>query len=167
MLAPISRILTIALALYSYLQLKMHFPADAPATTSATAAKLLFAIQLLLAAVFFLVPYFPESIHFGTRKLSDYTPDQMQRITPLLREMLALMSLLFALYFTANVQILSRQAQAPNPREPARAIAALEPWLVGALIISQAAIIFYYLRRFDAATTSEPADTNIDTNEGA
>jgi len=161
MLALISRILTIGLALYSYLSLRGNFAGNVAGGPSAAAAKLLFAIQILMSIVFFLIPSFPESIHFGTRRLSDYTPQQLQRIAPLLRDMLALMGLFFALYFTVNIQLLAHQARALSPREAARAIVAVEPWLVGGLLIGQGAIVFYYLRRFDAAISSEtpPSDT--------
>jgi hypothetical protein len=71
------------------------------------------------------------------------------------RDMIALMGCVFPLYFSVNVHLLIRQALSPAPQAAARAIVALEPWLVGGLLVVQGAIIFYYLRRFDDATNTD------------
>jgi hypothetical protein len=139
----------IALAVYSYFEVKTPLPRNGPHIASA--APLLFAIQLLTSVIFFLVPYFPESVHFGSRRLTDYAPDQLERIKPLLGDMIGLMGLLMALYFTVNVHLLIAQALAPSPREAVRAIVSAAPWLTGGLLVGETFIIFYYLRLFDSA----------------
>jgi len=166
MVTFISRVLTICLIAYSFFELKANvgFNSPIPGTPSATAAKLLFSIEILTSILFFVIPFFPETIHFGTRRLSDYSPEDLGRIMPLVRDMIALMGCIFALYFSVNVHLLIHQALSPAPRAAARAIVALEPWLVGGLLVALGAVTFYYLRRFDAATNSDdtPTDTEGD-----
>ena len=156
MLTLTSRILTIGLALYSFLQVRATTTAqNVPHAPAGTAAQVLFAVQLLTGILFFLIPYFPASVHFGSRRLADYSPEQLERIEPLLREMLALMGVFFALYFALNIHLLIRQALSSSPRDAAHAIVVIVPWLTGGLLVSETAIIFYYLRRFDAASNSQ------------
>ncbi len=101
-----------------------------------------------------------DTVHFGSRTLANYTPAQMERIMPLLRDMIALMGFLFALYFAVNVHSLVRQSLSSVPREVVRAIVPLDPWLIVGLLAGQGATVFYYLRRFDAAASSETPDNN-------
>jgi hypothetical protein len=150
-----SRILTIGLALYSFLQVRANTPQNVPHAPAATAAWVLFAVQLLAGILFFLIPYFPEAVHFGSRRLADYSPEQLERIRPLLREMVALMSVFMALYFALNIHLLIGQALSSSPRQAAHAIVTIAPWLIGGLLVSESAIIFYYLRRFDATSDSK------------
>jgi hypothetical protein len=161
MVAFISRVLTIFLVAYSFFELKAKVGINAPGTQTASAARLLFGIEILVTIVFFVIPFFPETVHFGTRRLSDYSPEQLERIMPQVRDLLALMGCIFALFFSVNVHLLIGQALSPDPRAAARAIVALEPWLVGGMLAALGAITFYYLRRFDAATNSDstPNDT--------
>ena len=42
-----------------------------PHTPAGIAAQVLFAVQLLRGILFFLIPYFPEADHFGSRRLAD------------------------------------------------------------------------------------------------
>jgi hypothetical protein len=60
-----------------------------------------------------------------------------------------------ALYFALNIHLLIGQALSSTPREAARAIVTMAPWLIGGLLVSESAIIFYYLRRFDATSNSK------------
>lgn len=154
MISLACRILMIALAVYSYFQVRAPLPQNA--LHIAAVAPLLFASQLLTSLLFFLVPYFPESVHFGSRRLADYAPKQLERIQPLLRDMAGLMGLLMALYFAVNVHLLIEQALSPSPRDAARAIVSAVPWLTGVLIAGETIIIFYYLRRFDSSAGCDP-----------
>lgn len=158
MTARISQILTVGLAVYSFLQVRADLTHNLPGGAAANAAKVLLAIQVIVGVVFFLIPFFPESVHFGSRRLADYTPAQLKRIMPLLRDMVGLMSCVFAMYFAVNIHVLISQAFSLVPREAARAILRVEPWLVGTLLVGESAIIFYYLRRFDTAIDSDSTD---------
>jgi len=71
MIALASRVLMIGLAAYSYSQIRANLPDNLPGAPAGTAAKLLFGIQLAVILIFFIVPFVPESIHFGSRRLSD------------------------------------------------------------------------------------------------
>jgi hypothetical protein len=71
MVALTSRILTIGLALYSFLQVRANTPQNVPHAPAAIAAWVLFAVQLLTGILFFLIPYFPEAVHFGSRRVAD------------------------------------------------------------------------------------------------
>ncbi|MFZ3331068.1 MAG: hypothetical protein WA197_10595 [Candidatus Acidiferrales bacterium] len=153
-----SRILTIGLALYSFLQVRAITPQNVPPAPAGIAAQVLFAVQLLTGILFSLIPYFPESVHFGSHRLADFSREQLERIQPLLLEMLALMGVFFALYFAVNIHLLIRQALSSSPRDAAHAIVAIMPWLTGGLVVSETAIIFCYLRRFDAASNSKTTD---------
>lgn len=160
MVSVTTRILTIALAFYSYLQVSVKAAENVPGAHAADAAKLMFGVQILVSVIFFLIPFFPETVHFGSRTLADYTPAQMERIMPLLRDMTGVMGFVAALYFAVNVRLLIRQLLSPDPREAARAIAANQPWLVCALLVGEGVTVYYYLRRFDAAANSASTNKN-------
>lgn len=158
MIALASRVLMIGLAVYSYFQIRANLPENLPGTPAGTAAKLLFGIQLAVILIFFIVPFFPESIHFGSRRLSDYAPQRLEQIMPMVKDMLGLMGLLMTLYFAVNVHLLLVQAHSREPRLTARSIAATQPWLIGALVVGEAGVTLYYLRRFDSLTSSGTPD---------
>ena len=96
-----SRILTIGLALYSFLEVRATTPQNVPHAPAGIAAQVLFAVQLLTGF---------------------------------------------------------RQALSSSPRDAAHVIVAIVPWLTGGLLVSETAIVFYYLRRFDAASNSQTTD---------
>jgi len=154
MVAVSSRILTIALAVYSYLRVSAPATGNPPGAHAADTAKIAFAIQILVGIIFFLIPFFPEAVHFGSRCLRDYAPEQLERIMPLLRDTTGLMGFVASLFFAINVQLLIRQAHSAAPREYGHTIAALTPWLIAGLLAAEVATVFYYLRRFDAAANS-------------
>lgn len=149
MLCLATRILMVALIVYSYLDVKTRVHAGNFIIESGLAVFLL--IQVLVSGLFFVIPYFPEAVHFGSRTLRDYSPKQLDRITPLLRDMTGLMGLLFTLYFAVTIHLMIAQALSPRPHAVARTIGIYAPWLTAGLLIGEGAIIFYYLRRFDVA----------------
>jgi TRAP-type C4-dicarboxylate transport system permease small subunit len=155
MIALASRILMIALAGYSYSQIRTYLPNNPSAAPAGIGSKLLFGIQLLVTLVFFIAPFFPESIHFGSRCLSDYAPGQLERIMPMVKDMLGLMGLLMTLYFSLNVRLSVVQARSAEPRKAARSIVAAQPWLIGTLLVGEAVITLYYLRRIDSMANSD------------
>lgn len=68
MTARISQILTVGLAIYSFLQVRASLIKNLPGGAAANAAKVLFGIQILMSVLFFLIPLFPQSVHFGSRR---------------------------------------------------------------------------------------------------
>ncbi len=167
MIALTSRILMILLAVYSYFQIKPNLSQSLPAVPAAMAPKMLFVIQLFVTFLFFIIPFFPESIHFGSRRLSDYSAKQLECVTPLVKDLLSLMGMLMALYFAVNVHLFAGQVNSPDPRAAARSLVALESWLVGALLVGETALIIYYLRRFDSVSAhtpdQPPSDIDLDS----
>jgi len=159
MLGQASRILIALLVGYSYFEMKTNLPGTAADSSSAIAVRVLLGIQFLGSILFFAIPYFPpEMIHFGWRRLSDYTPKQLERIMPLVRDMAGLMGLLFGLFFTARIHLQLGQANSTQPREVAQQISGLMPWMTGGLIVGETLIVLYYVSRFDAEAkkSSEP-----------
>lgn len=150
MLAHASRILMAALVLYSCFEVKTSLTGSAADSITGTAVRVLVAVQLLGSILFFVAPYFPpEAIHFGSRRLSDYTLKQRDRIMPLVRDMTGLMGLLFALYFSVNIHLLVGQALANQPRSVAGRLRAVEPWITGGLLVGEAVITLSYVSRFE------------------
>jgi len=136
----------IALLLYSYFEIKTRLPRLPPGI--ATALWILLSVHILGSAIFLSIPYlgrsFPQCLHFGRRKLSDYTPKQRDRIMPLLRNMAGLMGLLFGLFFAVNIRLLTADgAPSAHPRPLV--------WLPIGLVVGETAIALHYLRAFDKA----------------
>jgi hypothetical protein len=92
------RVLAVVALAYSYLQVETGLPEIATRRPGiAITVWTLFAIGVLMTAVLLSVPFIarssPEMVHFGWRRLSDYTPEQLRRILPLLRTVVGLMAL--------------------------------------------------------------------------
>ena len=59
---------------------------------------------------------FPGSVHLGTRRLSDLTVEQRERVRPLLDQMAGWMSVAASLFFVFLIRESIRAAQSSNPR---------------------------------------------------
>ncbi len=110
-------------------------------------------IQVLTCGVFLLVPLlarrFPGAVNLGTRRLSDFTPAQRERIMPVLDDMMGYMSVLLSLLFAFLVRGTIQAAFSAHPR--------LAPWWILVVFLATfAATIIYYLRRI-FAVADEPA----------
>ncbi|HEV2245610.1 MAG TPA: DUF1648 domain-containing protein [Terriglobia bacterium] len=81
---------------------------------------LLLAFQVLLAAVMLSVSYwarrFPAAVHLGTRNLSDFTPEQRERVWPLLDQLAGWMGVATSLFFVYLIRESIRAAESPSPR---------------------------------------------------
>lgn len=151
------RVLTVLPLLHSYFDIKRSLPRLA-ALHSSSAQVLgktlwfLLVIQIMGSGIFLALPYLgrssPELIHFGWRKLSDYSPKQRDRIMPLLGNMAGWMGIVFSSYFATRIHLLIGQALSAPLRTPAW-------WPEATLGVAEAAIILYYLRRFDAEALRE------------
>src|SRR5271169_3178191 len=76
--------------------------------------------QALTCAVFLLVPFlgqrFPGAVHFGSRRLSDFSPAQRVRLVPLLNDMAGYMSIVMNLFFVLMLRQIIQAAAQPIPR---------------------------------------------------
>ena len=59
---------------------------------------------------------FPQAVHLGTRRLSDFTPAQRQRVWPLLDQMAGWMSVAAGLFFVDIIRESIRAAESSRPR---------------------------------------------------
>jgi uncharacterized membrane protein len=154
------RIITIALAVYSFFLVRVniarmpvripsHFNAagEANAWGSPNILWLLLLIQVLtcggLLLVRLLTRRFPWMVHLGRRRLGDFTAAQQERILPLLFAMLEYLTVPLSLLFTVLIRQMIEAATSPHPH--------LTVWWVLALSVSAtAAILLYYMRRINA-----------------
>jgi hypothetical protein len=124
--------LTVALAVYSCVQVKTSLPlltarilthsGSTEPVREVIGAELSFSLflQLFLAALLLGVPYIAaENIHFGSWCLSRYTPEQRDRILPVLRELTGLLALLVSFYFAARIYLRIHEARSHGPLLPA------------------------------------------------
>lgn len=59
---------------------------------------------------------FPGSVNLGTRKLGDYSPEQRERIWPLLDQMAGWMGVATGLFFVFLIREAIRAAESPQPQ---------------------------------------------------
>jgi uncharacterized membrane protein len=113
---------------------------------------ILLGAQALTCAVFLIVPYLghlsPGAIHFGTRRLSDFPPDQRPRLLSMLNDMAAYMNIVMNLFFVFMLMEIVRAAAQPIPH-----IHPLLPmvFLVGGTF----GILIYYPAQFSRAAKRE------------
>jgi uncharacterized membrane protein len=108
--------------------------------------------QALICAVFLMVPYigqrFPSAVHFGWRRLSDFSPAQRTRLLPILNEMAGYLSIVMNLFFVVMLRRVIQAATQPNPELPMF-------WPMVLLIGGTIAIMLYYFARFRRAAKGE------------
>ena len=127
-----ARIVAAALAAYSFFLIQSslpHLPARIPTHfdmagqpngwgSPHTLWVLLF-FQVLVTGVMLSIPFwgrrFPRSVHLGTRSLGDYTPEQRERVWPLIDQMAGWMGAATSLFFVCLIREATRAAQSPNP----------------------------------------------------
>jgi hypothetical protein len=101
--------------------------------------------QALTCAVFLIVPYLgekaPSMVHFGRRRLSDFAPAQQARMSAMLKDMAAYMSIVMNVFFVLMLLEVTRAASEPNPR-----IHPLFPMVL--LLGGTFGILLYYTGRF-------------------
>jgi hypothetical protein len=108
--------------------------------------------QVLICGVFLAMPLlgrrFPGSVNFGSRRLSDFTPAQRERIMPLFSDMMGYMSVLLGLLFSLLLRQNIHAALSSHPH--------LSLWVLGVFLAGFAATVIYYLRRINAAADEMP-----------
>ena len=154
------RLITICLAVYSFFLIKTSLPSlparipthfnaagEADGWGSPGSLWLLLLIQVFLGGLFLVIPLlgrrFPESVHLGSRNLTDFTPAQRARIMPMLNDMMGYISAFISLFFCILLRQSIHAALSPHPH-----FAPL--WEFGLFLAAMAATVIYYLRRIFA-----------------
>ena len=110
--------------------------------------------QVVTGLIFVGVPLigqrWPQAVNLGTRRLSDFTPEQQARILPLLRDMTGYMSVLLNLFFVVMLRQIIAAATAVHPH-------LFVPWPLGIMLAGFVLITVYYLRRI-FRVAKEPAE---------
>ena len=118
---------------------------------------MLLGTQALVTVVFLTIPYLgqlaPGMIHFGTRRLSDFSPAQRPRVLAMLNDMAAYMSIVMNLFFVLMLVELLRAARQPSPH-----IRIVFPLIL--LFGGMIGILGYYTRRFYRLAKGEDGDTS-------
>ena len=104
--------------------------------------------QALTCGVFLIVPYvgqrFPGAVHFGTRRLSDFSAAQRARMLPMLNDMAGYLAIVMNLFFVFMLQRVIQAAAQPIPH--------LEVfWPMALLLGGTLGIVLYYLGKFRRA----------------
>jgi len=127
-------------------QIAAHAPAAAAAPVTAVTLWMLLGIQVFISVAFLIVPFVarrsPGSIHFGTRRFSQYSPQQRERILPLLSKMVGLQSVVLNLLCALGIRWIA--GTSPAQRSPTPVLLS-----IGAFLVVFCVITFYYLDRFD------------------
>jgi len=169
-------VLTAALAAYSYFEIKTGLPLlTAHITTHGGATvpvshvlslgvHVTWFLQVFIAASLLGAPYLaPQFIHFGSWRLSRYSPAQQQRVLPLMRELTGLLALLVSCYFSARIYLEIHDADAHGPMLPADWLQNVDrmelEWLLALMVIC-GIVIYLYVAKFDDAAAGE--ETELD-----
>ena len=90
----------------------------------------------------------PQSVHFGARRLSDFTPDQRDLVWSLLDQMAGWLGVVTSLFFVFLIREAIHAASSPSPQFRLGWVAAL---CVGAMVV----VSIYYVRRINQVASSE------------
>jgi uncharacterized membrane protein len=161
------RLVTLGLALYSFFLIKTNIPrlaaripthfnaaGEADGWGSPDTLWILLMVQVLICALFLAVPLlgrrFPGSVNVGTRRLSDFTPAQQERIMPLFSDMMGYMSILLGLLFSVLLREAIHAALSSHPHISFW-------WELGFFLAGTAVTVIYYLRRIFAVAHEMPS----------
>ncbi len=162
------KVVAAALALYSYFLIQSslpRLPAHIP-THFNLAGKpdgwgsphvlwLLLGTQVLIAGLMLFIPFLgrriPGAVHLGSRKLSDFTPEQRELVMPLLEQMAGVMSVAASLFFAYLIREMIRAAEQPGSKTH-------PGWAAGLFAGSLVGVSLYYTRRIDrVAKDAQPS----------
>jgi uncharacterized membrane protein len=127
------KIVAAALALYSAFLIQTslpHLPSRIPVHFnlagqpngwgSPNTLWVLLGFQVLVTAVMLSMSVlgrrFPQSVNLGTKRLGDFTPEQRERVWPLLDQMAGWMGVATSLFFVYLIRESIRAAESPNPQ---------------------------------------------------
>jgi len=169
-------VLTAALAVYSCFEIKTRLPlltahitthsgATVPAShVLSLGLHITWFLQLLIATLLVAAPYVaPQSIHFGSWRLSRFSPTQQQRVLPLVRELTGLLALLVSCYFSARIYLEIHDADAHGPVLPADWLKNVDrmelEWLLALMVIC-GIVVYLYVAKLDDAAGGEETELN-------
>ena len=153
------KIVAAALALYSFFLIQTSLP-DLPSRIpvhfnlagqpdgwgSPHTLWVLLGFQVLVSALMLTIPAwgrrFPQSVHLGARRLSDFTPEQRERAWPLLDRMAGWLSVATSLFFVLIIREAIRAAGSSNPQFHLG-------WVVVFFVGGMVGISIYYVRRIN------------------
>lgn len=112
----------------------------------------LLALQVVLASILLTLPIwsrrFPQFVNLGTRKLSDFTPEQRELVMPLLRKMAGFMGVATSLFF---VYIIWSTIHAAEESHPEFHMA----WPIGLFLCGMVGIPLYYMHQMNRVADSQ------------
>lgn len=164
-------LLTVALAVYSYFQIKTGLPLLTAQITTRSGSTvpvgevlslglyITWILQLLVATLLLGAPYIaPQAIYFGSWRLGRYSTEQQQRLLPLVRELTGLLALLVSAYFSARIYLEIHDARAHGPRLPAgwlKNVDLMEMEWLAALVVVCGLVIYLYVAKLEDAAAEE------------
>jgi len=163
------RAITLALAVYSFVLIRTNLPhlperipmhfnrlGEPDRWDSPHSLWMMLAVQVAVSGLILAVPllgrHFPGMVNLGWRRLSDYTPEQRERILPLLVDWLGYMSMLIGLLFVFLIRQIIQAALSPSPRIRIG-------WPVGLFIASTIVLVIHYLGRIKRVAAEPPLPT--------
>jgi len=168
------RLVTLALAIYSYILIKTNIPrlparipthfnaaGEADGSGSPDTLWFLLLVQVLICGLFLAMPLigarYPGSVHLGKRRLSDFGPEMRERIAPLFTNMMGTMSVLLGLLFTFLLHEIIQAASSSQPHFSPK-------WELGLFLAGVAVTLVYYLRRIYAVTSEAISGSSSKTS---
>jgi uncharacterized membrane protein len=160
------RLIALGLAFYSFILIKTNIPrlpacipthfnaaGEANGWGSPDTLWYLLEVQVLVCGLFLAMPLlgrrFPGSVNLGRRRLSDFTPEQRERIMPLLTDMMGYMSVLLSLLFSILLREIIHASSSSHPHFAPK-------WELGFFLAGTAATFIYYLIRIFAVAREMP-----------
>lgn len=151
-----SKIVAAALALYSFFLIQTslpNLPSRIPVHFNVTGQPdgwgspnmlwVLLGFQVLVCGVMLsmsaLGRRYPGSVHFGTRHLSDFTPEQRELVLPLLDQLGGWMSVISSLFFVFIIRESIRATGSANPQFHMG-------WAAALFIVGMVGVSVYYVR---------------------
>ncbi|MGA3327217.1 MAG: DUF1648 domain-containing protein [Terriglobia bacterium] len=159
------QLISVVLVIYSYFLIQTNLPKlprNIPTHFNAAGVAdgwgspdtlwVLLGAQALTCAVFLIVPYLgqrsPDAVHFGSRRLSDFSPSQRARMVSMLNDLAGYLSIVMNLFF---VFMLREIIQAAGQSIPHLHML----WPLVLLVGGTSGIMLYYLGKFRRAAKGE------------
>ena len=167
------RLITLALAIYSFFLIKTSIPrlparipthfnaaGEANCWGSPDTLWFLLLVQVLICGLLLVMPVigarYPGSVHLGSRSLSDFGPEARERITPLFTKMMGTMSVLLSLLMSLLLHQIIQAAASSQPHFSPK-------WELGLFLAGVAVTLIYYLSRIYAVTSEALAGSSSKT----